>query len=237
MTINKLPLLGSLLLSGLITAGACSSSNSSGTGGTTGSLGGGVGSLGGAIGSEGGQGGSAGGAIGEAGGTTGAAGDTGAAGAAGGQTGAAGGASGCSTLPPCLAFFGTCAPSGTCVTQKNDPGPGSQTCYSNGVKEAETANYSPTDMVFTETITYTKAGAPCASFEIAASAAGGASGSATETIKDGTGTAVATLTANADGTATVTCAAGGTYVLSGNNCVPMGSNDSTTTDCTAGVCQ
>lgn len=237
MNINKLPLLGSLLLSGLVTVGACSSSSSSGTGGAPGSLGGTTGSLGGQVGSAGGEAGSAGGAIGSAGGEAGGLG--GSAGAAGGSSGTgAGGASGaCTQLPPCLAFFGTCAPGGTCVTQKNDPGPGSQTCYSNGVKESDTSNYSPTDMVFTETIAYTKAGAPCATFEISASAAGGASGSTTETIKDGTGAAVATLTANADGTATVTCAAGGTYVLSGNNCVPMGSNDSTTTDCTAGVCQ
>jgi len=125
MNIRSLPLLASLFISGLLTLGACGSSSSSGTGGTTGSLGGATGSLGGAKGAA-------------TGGTTGAGGHVA---GTGGATGAGGASGACSALPPCLTFIANCVPSGTCVSQTSGSIlTGSSTinsCYSNGVKESD----------------------------------------------------------------------------------------------------
>ena len=235
MNINKLPLLGSLLLSGLMTVGACSSSNSSGTGGAGGSVGGSTGSLGG---EPGGAAGAAGGATGAEGGMAGSLGGT--AGSAGGSVGTgAGGVSGtCASPPPCLAVIGTCAPGGTCTAQAGDSVADSQLCYSNGVKVSSMSNYDPTTSVFTETLTYTKAGVTCFTESFSLTAAGGASGgSGTGTIADSTGATVATLATTSDGTVTsVTCAGGGTYPITDSACAPSASSNASSA-CTQGVCQ
>jgi len=226
MNIRRLSLLGSVFLSGLLTLGACGSSSSSGTGGTTGSVGGSNGTVGGHVGT--GTGGAAGGHIGSAGGSTG--------------TGAAGGASGaCSNLPPCLTFIGNCAPSGTCVMQTTGTVlTGSQTintCYSNGVKSSDVTAIDLTTGSVTGTATYSKSGVTCFTETVSISGAGGAGAAANETatIKNGTGATVATLTPNADGTVTVNCTGGSSYVVTDNTCMPSGSG--TTSDCTDGVCQ
>jgi len=180
MNIRNISLLGSLFFSGLLTLGACGSSSSSATGGTTGSLGGTTGgggttgsfagstgaggkvvAGGGTTGSTGGTAGSAGGAIGTTGGKI---------GSAGGSTGAAGGSTGtgsCTTpIPSCLQALVSCGTvGGTCVQQMSvDPTSGTygfNTCYSNGVKQVSVITSDLSTGTGSISVTVSKNGTVC----------------------------------------------------------------------------
>ena len=209
MNICHLTVLGSLVFSGLLSLGACGSSSSSGLGGTTGSLGGTTGSLGGTTGSAGGQ-----------------------VGAAGGSTGTGS----CSTLPSCVQPLLSCAGGGTCVTQRtqvNSEEYGFSTCYSNGAKEIFNSSTNVSTGTITSYATWSKSGAVC--FTEVAMWTVGTAGANPPIIKNASGTTVGTVTPSADGRSTwiVTCA-GEAPVTVPNDCIPA---DTTSADCTDGVCQ
>jgi len=217
MNIRRLPLLGSVFLSGLLTLGACgSSSNSSGTGGTTGSLGGTTGALGGTTGSVGGH-------VGSTGGTTGAGGTT--------VTGS------CTNIPSCLQAFVSCLPSGTCMSQESGSIATTGTmqvnlCYSNGVKDSATESFDATSGAVSLVAMISKGGTLCYTETFSDVGAGGADGTAVVTIKNPAGTAVATLTDSPDGTGTLVTCPGQAAVL-----LPDGCNMNTSVSgCTPGVC-
>lgn len=223
MNIRNLPLLGSLFLSAVVMVGACGSSSSSGTGGTTGSLGGGIGT------GTGGTTGAAGGHVGSAGGGTGT--------GAGGTT-----VSGsCSSVPSCLQAFTSCLPSGTCMTQMSGSAVSGafmyNICYSNGVKESTTETFDQTTNAVSLVATISKNGSTCFTETYSDSGAGGASGSGVITIKNAAGTTVATLMDSSDGSGTLVTCPGQAPVLLPDGCnMPTGSM-TTTGDCTTGVCQ
>jgi len=237
MNIRNISLLGSLVFSSLLTLGACGSSSSSGTGGTTGSLGGTTGSHAGTTGSFGGTTGAAGGHVGAAGGTIGSAGGT--IGSAGGTTGSAGGSSGtCTTIPSCVQALVNCGTvAGTCVQQMTGSAVTGayqiNTCYSNGVKQLSTVSVDLTTQTGSISVTVSKGGTVC--YTESETQTDPNQTSVPITIKNAAGTTVATLMDSADGTATVVTCTGGTPVTISNDCMPAGT--STTGDCTDGVCQ
>lgn len=233
MTIRNLPLLGSLFLSGLLTLGACGSSSSSGTGGTSGALGGTSGSLGGTTGAVGGH----------AGGGPGTGGAGGHAAGVGGSigTGGAGGASGnpsCpqTAIPSCLQPLVGCAPAGTCTQQRTGSAAsgtfGLNACYSNGVKSIGTETIDIATQTGTFNVAVSKGGTLCYTETADATA-----DSPVISIKNPAGTTVATFTASADGTGTMVTCTGGTPVVLPDGCEFSGVMDMTTGDCTDGVCQ
>lgn len=201
MHIRNLPLLGSIFLSSLVALGACSSSSSSGTGGTTGSLAGTTGSTGGTTGAVGGTTGAAGGHIGSAGGSTG--------------TGAGGATVSCGNIPTCVAtLLSGCNQTGTCTSSRTTTATGitSTSCYSNGVKSNQVTTIDLTTETYSSMTVVSKNGATCYSYTgVANPGAGGASGalSFTLTFKNAQGTTVGTLTETDDGAGnsldTVTC--------------------------------
>ena len=229
MNIRRLSLLGSVFLSGLLTLGACGSSSSSGTGGTTGSVGGSNGTVGGHVGSNGGGTGTGatGGQLGSVGGSTG--------------TGGAGGSGTTScpntAVPSCLQAFQGCLPAGTCVMQTTGSvqslSLGSNSCYSNGVKTVITETVTATGEV-TVTSTVSKNGTVCFSEVVSGTAA---DPNPVISVKNGAGTTVATVTNSADGNSSVVTCTGGTPVVLPDGCDFSGVMDMTTGDCTDGVCQ
>ncbi|MEP6652594.1 MAG: hypothetical protein ABJA82_04510 [Myxococcales bacterium] len=204
----------------------CGSSSGNGAGGESGK-----GGKNGTTGATGGTSGSLGGTTGSQGGST----DT----TGSGGTPGGGGANGaCANIPPCLATLAACAPSGTCVQQKTSNAMtgsiSSNTCYSNGVKEAFVTMINIATMSEAILGTFSKSGSTC--FTESADIPLAGADSTTITFKNGAGATIATLTSDtATGTDTLTCG-GQTYDVTnlGDCGMPMGTTPAS--NCTDGTC-
>jgi hypothetical protein len=226
MNMRKLSVLGTVVVSGLLTLGACGSSSSSSNGGTTGAMGGTTGAQGGTTGAAGGMTGTAGGHVGSNGGGTG--------------TGVGGASGKCADIATCLEFIDTCGSAGTCMSQTIDSvATGTETyneCYSNGVKNSTVSSYDVASGAVSVVTTVSKNGSICYTLGIASSGAGGATGSgAALTFKNAAGAVLATISSPDAATTVVSCG-GKTYTVGKTDCEMPSMPDTTQADCTDGVC-